>query len=83
MSNSYQYLKDMTKEEIEASNMSIEQYVAKLMQYKSKIIEDFTKAYLADSGLKPSEVELVQKEVKSSGKIETVFYFRKKVDATK
>jgi predicted naringenin-chalcone synthase len=45
---------------------------------KVEIIEQFAKAYLAETGLKPSEVELVTKQESTGMIIETVYYFRKK-----
>ena len=62
----------------EYTDTTIEDYVAKIHQQKAKILEDFTRAYLGELQLMPSEVELVQRETRDGNIIETIFEFRKK-----
>ena len=58
---------------------SIEEMVKKLQEDKFRILEDFSRAYLAESGLLPSQVELVTKQMPMVDNIiETVIFFRKK-----
>ena len=59
--------------------ISVEDVVKKLAQERDKILEQFAKAYLAESGLLPSQVELVTQQLPIiDGKIENIYFFRKK-----
>lgn len=63
----------------EYKNMSVEEMVKKLQQEKHRIIEEFAKAYLAESGLLPSEVELVTQQITTDkNTIEHRYFFRRK-----
>lgn len=62
------------------TSISEEDVVKKLVEERSKILEQFAKAYLAETGLLPSTVELVTHQFPVENNIiETVYYFRKKV----
>jgi len=66
------------KEEI-YNNISIEDAMLELRKKRDEILSDFSKAYLAETSLLPSEVELCcQETVKDANMIETVYFFRKK-----
>lgn len=52
--------------------------VKKLAEERNKILEAFGKAYLAESGLLPSQVELVSEQNISGSTIENIYYFRRK-----
>lgn len=53
--------------------------VKKLVEERSKILEAFAKAYLAETGLLPSTVELVTQQMPMENNIiETVYYFRRR-----
>lgn len=59
--------------------ISIEEAMKKIRDEKSKILEAFAKAYLAESGLMPSEVELVcQEDTSNKTLIQHVYFFRRK-----
>jgi len=59
--------------------ISVEEAMKKIMSEKNKIIEAFAKAYLAETGLNPSEVELVHQQITNQPNIiENVIFFRKK-----
>ena len=75
-----EYIKDyMAKEvNIEYKDINLTEALAKLALERDKILEEFTKAYLAETGLKPSEIELVCKQDKLGMTIENVYFFRKK-----
>lgn len=67
------------KKDEEYSNISIEAMVKKLSDERTKILNEFTKAYLAETGLLPSQLELVTRQMPiDNGIIESVFFFRKK-----
>lgn len=69
----------MAEKNEEFTNISIEEAVKKLQSQKDEILDAFAKAYLADSGLLPTEVELVTQQMPmKDGIIEHVYFFRKK-----
>lgn len=60
-------------------NISVEKAMSKIRNEKYKIIEQFAEAYLAETELKPSEVEFVTQEMPiENGIIEHVYFFRRK-----
>jgi hypothetical protein len=63
---------------IELNDISIEEALQTLVKEKHKIIEAFAKAYLAETELLPSQVELVTQQTKTGNLIEHVYYFRRK-----
>ena len=64
--------------EVETENITVEEVAKKLKEHRSEILEHFSTAYLAESGLLPSEVELVHNSHIEDGQITDVFYFRRK-----
>ena len=65
--------------DITFNNIDIDAAVKQLAEERDKILSQFAKAYLAESGLLPSQVELVTKQMPMENNIiETVYYFRKK-----
>ena len=69
----------MPEKNEEFQNMTIEQMVAKLAEKRNEILENFSKAYLAETGLLPSEVELCCQELPvNNGIIEHVYFFRRR-----
>lgn len=68
----------MAEKSEEYNNISVEEMVKKLREKKHEIIEAFAKAYLAESGLMPSEVELCCQETRNGNLIEHVYFFRRK-----
>lgn len=69
-----------TVEEEFSDIKSEDEAVKKIMQFRVKIQEDFARAYLAETLLKPSEVEMVtvQHPMTDDHKIVTTIYFRVK-----
>lgn len=60
------------------NNIDIESAVKQLAEQRDKILSEFAKAYLAETKLLPSEVELVTKQKTTGSEIETIYFFRKK-----
>jgi hypothetical protein len=54
--------------------VNIEKKLKQIANKRNKILEQFTKAYLAETGLKPSEIMLVQ----SFSPTEVKWWFEKK-----
>lgn len=73
----------MAKEKNEIfTPISVEEATKYLAEKRNEILEAFSKAYLAETGLMPSEIELVaEQNPMTFDKIETIYYFRKKTDA--
>ena len=61
------------------SDVNQEEALKKLTEKRDEILNDFAKAYLAETKVLPSEVELVTEQKQEGTTIETVFYFRKKI----
>lgn len=72
----------MSKKEtdIEYKNMDTEdEMVQKILKHRAEILENFSKAYMIDANVKPSELELVEQTRVDDGKIkEIVYFFRRK-----
>lgn len=62
-------------------DISMEEVLEKLKDQRNKILEEFSRAFLAESGALPSEVELVHTSSEEDGKITNLFYFRKKEES--
>lgn len=62
----------------ETKGISEEEAMERLTKEKSRILSDFANAYLAETGIAPSELELVVKEVKTNSTIEITYSFRRK-----
>lgn len=62
------------------NNIDIESAVKQLAEQRDKILNEFAKAYLAETSLLPSQVELVSQQMPMTEDkiIETVYFFRKK-----
>jgi len=61
------------------NNIDINEMIKKLSEERSKILNEFSKAYLAETGIMPSEVELVCQEKNEDKTITHTYFFRKKV----
>ena len=70
----------MSKEkEVEIRNINEQEVVQELIKNRNKILEAFTKAYLAETQLMPSQIELVTRQMPiKDGIIENIFFFRKR-----
>jgi hypothetical protein len=63
----------------ELANISLNDAVMKIQKEKAKILEEFAKAYLAETSFQPSEVEMVHQRMPiKDGIIENVIFFRKR-----
>lgn len=69
--------------ETETQDITVEEVARKLQEHRSEILEQFSTAYLAESGLLPSQVELVHESKIEEGVITDTFYFRRKDSASK
>lgn len=67
------------EKEFELNGITEDQAAQELIKNRDKILEDFATAYLAETKISPSEVELVSKQNTNGTEIETVYFFRKKV----
>ena len=69
----------MAKEvETEYKDVTLNEAIEKLHKEKNRILDEFAKAYLAETGLMPSDVELVTQQSRNGDIIENVFYFRRR-----
>jgi len=70
----------MAKEKNNTYNaITVEDAIKKLAEERDNILEAFAKAYLAESGLLPSQVELVTQQMPvKDGIIENKYFFRRK-----
>lgn len=68
----------MKTNDITYTGIDINEMVKKLNEERSKILNEFSKAYLAETGIMPSEVELVTVQETKDKTIETICFFRKK-----
>ena len=76
-------MSDTKEKEIFYNNLNVDEMVQQLLKHKAKILDDFAKAYLAESGLNPSEVVLVEQQIKDNGQIKEINYYFRKKDETK
>ena len=69
----------MAKEKnIEYKDIDEKEVAKKLLQERDKIIADWSKAYLAETALLPSEVILSCKQIKNGNETEVIYEFRRK-----
>jgi len=68
------YYRIEQKEIINMYSKKIKEYLNEINMNRYKILEDFTKAYIAESGLKPSDIELVEEK----RGLNVVYYFKRK-----
>lgn len=73
-------LKDVTDREEKESQLTLTEIAQKLVKERNKVLDDFAKAYLAETKIMPSDLELVVREERTKDVIETIYYFRKKND---
>jgi hypothetical protein len=71
-------MKTTKSQELIYNNIDINEMVKTLNKHRDEVLENFSKAYLAETGLMPSEVELVSQVLRNDKTIETVYFFRKK-----
>lgn len=65
--------------EKEFSQISLNEAISKLQEEKHKILEEFAKAYLAETELLPSQIEMCHQQLPiKDGIIENIIFFRKK-----
>ena len=64
--------------EQELEGITEEQMLEALQLQRDKILEEFQKAYLAETNTLPSEIELVHSSTVQGKEIINTFYFRKK-----
>lgn len=63
----------------EYNNINTEEMLKKLLEKRNEILEQFAKAYLAETGLLPSQIELVTQQMPVENNIiENVYFFRRK-----
>jgi hypothetical protein len=60
------------------NDMDMSKMAEFLKKNRNKILEEFAKAYLAETQLLPSQIELVHKSSVENEQIVDTFYFRKK-----
>ena len=70
----------MKTKDYKLENISLDQAAEHIKKQRVKILNDFAVAYLAekDGQIQPSELELVSYQNSQDGKIETIYYFRKR-----
>ena len=62
----------------EVNDISQEEAYQQILKQRNEILGEFAKAYIAESELKPSEIELVHKSEEKDGEIIETFYFRER-----
>lgn len=67
--------------ETEYNNITEEEVAKLIHKERDKILEEFTKAYLAETQLMPSEIQLVCKTFTEDGKMVTEYEFRRKKES--
>jgi glucokinase len=70
-------VKDQTNKELTFTGNE-EEIAKQLNEQRDKILNDFAKAYLAETQLLPSQIELIQQQIEDNGKIGYVWYFKQK-----
>jgi len=73
-------MKDLTNKEYEKAVKDTQEAMKELLTKRNEILEAFCKAYLAESGLMPSEIELVHTSTNEGNEIINTFSFREKKD---
>jgi hypothetical protein len=73
-------VKDLTNKEYEKEVKDTQEALNEIMRKRNEILEQFCKAYLAESGLNPSEVELVHTSSNQGNEVVNTFSFREKKD---
>lgn len=68
-------MKDYSLESISEKDALIE-----ILKKRDEILEQFTKAYIAETGILPSKLELVNEVTEEDGNVVNIFYFREKKD---
>jgi hypothetical protein len=72
-------MKDLTNKEYE-KDIDLDEAMKELIEKRDEILSSFAKAFLAESGLSPSDVELVHKSYTENNEIINTFYFRERKD---
>lgn len=73
-------MKDVTNKEYEKAMVDVQEAMKEIMSKRNEILEEFCKAYLAESGLMPSQIELVHTSTNEGNEIINTFSFREKKD---
>lgn len=60
------------------NNLKMRKMLSSVMRNRKGIIEDFSKAYLAETGLRPSQVVMVEKRINEDNKIVFTWHFEKR-----
>lgn len=71
-------VKDNTNTETTTVNMTPNEIAKKLVMERNKVLDDFCKAYIAETGIMPSDLELVTREESDGNRFETVYFFRRR-----
>lgn len=67
------------EKEIVYNNVNKDAAIKELHRHKKEILNNFAAAYLAETELMPSEIQLVEEqEMTEDGKIQTIYFFRRK-----
>lgn len=68
----------MTVKNEEYKALTSEEAVKIILAKRQEILENFSRAYIAETGLMPSQIELCTKQVTDGTTVENIFYFRRK-----
>lgn len=66
--------------DVQLDNITEEEAAEYLLNHRDKVLSDFATAYLAETGLKPSEIELIHEIKREDSKVTESYYFREKID---
>lgn len=62
------------------NNIDEDEAVKEIMKKRLEIIEQFTKAYIAETGIFPSQLELVCEKTTEDNVITETYYFKRRAD---
>jgi hypothetical protein len=76
----FKLLLDEANEKLEPAMEELRKAVAKKLKFIDEKKEEFVSAFIAETGFKPSEVVMIQQEIKLQDKLATRIWFEKKPD---
>jgi hypothetical protein len=76
----FKFLLDEADKNLEPAMKELREAVAKKLKFIDEKKEEFVSAFIAETGFKPSEVVMIQQEIKLQDKLATRIWFEKKPD---
>jgi len=76
----FRHILDDAEKNVEPAMKELREAVAKKLKFIDEKKEEFVSAFIAETGYKPSEVVMIQQEIKLQNKLATRIWFEKKPD---